>query len=69
LFELDDMPAYLPAGLDLNGIDSSQCPLPSILDQITQTVKELGCAFVCFDRFAQIFRHLTIPSYRTRSSS
>jgi hypothetical protein len=37
------------------------------LDQITKTVKELGCTFVCFDRFAQIFRHLTIPSYRIRS--
>src|ERR1700722_11061421 len=63
------MPTYLPAGLDLNCIDSSQSPFPSVLNQVTKTLKELGCTFVRFDRFAQIFRHLTVPSYRTCSTN
>lgn len=52
LFELDDMSAYLPAGLYLDGIDSPKCPLTSVLDQVAKTVKKLGRPFVGFDRFA-----------------
>jgi hypothetical protein len=65
LFELDDMPADLPAGLNLNYIDGSQCPLPSALNQITKTVKQPGGAFVCFKPLDQILRHRTIRSYLT----
>jgi hypothetical protein len=37
LFEFDDVPADLPAGLNLNCIDGSQCPLPGALNQIAKT--------------------------------
>ncbi|HMH16226.1 MAG TPA: hypothetical protein VK578_24225 [Edaphobacter sp.] len=61
------MTTYLPAGLNLDGIDSPQCPLPSILDEVAKVVKKLGCTFVGFNGFAQFVCHRTIPSYRIRS--
>jgi hypothetical protein len=69
LFEFDDVPADLPAGLDLHDIDGSQCPLPGVLNQIAKTVKKPGGAFVCFEPLDQILRHRTIRSYRTCWSS
>jgi hypothetical protein len=41
LFKLDDVPANLPAGLHLNGVDGPQSLLTSTLDQFPKTMEEI----------------------------
>jgi hypothetical protein len=45
LLKLDDMPADLPVGLNLDGIDGPQSPCPCISDQAPQGIEQGGSRF------------------------
>jgi hypothetical protein len=51
LFKLNDMPANLPAGLNLNGVDGPQSLLTGTLDQFPKTMEEIVSTWVSTARF------------------
>jgi hypothetical protein len=51
LFKLNDMPANLPAGLNLNGVDGPQSLLTGTLDQFPKTMEEILSTWISTARF------------------